>query len=780
MTHPFLKRSFDQLKLACQFNQKLQISNQILKNIYQFNFLKKLLNYINNKEKNNNNSFEENEEKFIKINNLINTFENPIRALVLQKIFEFAYNNPSKTEESKNKFNNNNNNNNSKDDIQISIENSFNDLTPKNRTYIYENLSSENDSLLNNSSKLYNSLDDNRLHRVYKMIEEQKKEENEEEEEDSNENIKNNYLPINFEFLQKKTPNKSNSNENKLNSNENKLNSNEKNSDNKEINKIDIHSSYKSDKEIDISAERDPNEINWEFSVNNQKEKSNDSEKNKKIIKNDNKNKEEEYDDFIEGNLDDLEDEQSGNILNEINNNNYENDKKSRNVGDDNINIIDENKENKNDEEEIKEEIVENIIKEKKKPFEFSNSFKDSSRRNNRYGEDDNNNNKIEIKIEKEEKIKPIPKLTEQQKEKIPLDLTEEIIKKILNEETKNLLPKKNYSSTEKIEVNNSTNINNNNNNNETSNSIISNVSLYSNLSDIPNYSNSYFMRNIKEITKEKDLNSYNEKIAPHLIHKISKNIDKNFPEIINNLKQPYKLNETDLLNGIAMKEEKYIESCKPVFENEDKIKFRDFFNKDEILSNFHKIDMKLRNNNINEVNEDEILNEAIVDCANELLEDERLYGTVGEPLKWSIRNRENNLKFENKNNMKKKISQKLKYLTNFKMGKITENYENYDTEQLTNDRDKKFFDSIKQELDSEQMEYENEETQIKCFLSKVILDQLLNELVEILEHVMYSRREPARYQNKSIYACEDIPRLSFQNTTENVNEEYTTDSINQ
>ena len=287
-------------------------------------------------------------------------------------------------------------------------------------------------------------------------------------------------------------------------------------------------------------------------------------------------------------------------------------------------------------------------------------------------------------------------------------------------------------------------------------------------------------MRNIKEITKEKDLNSYNEKIAPHLIHKISKNIDKNFPEIINNLKQPYKLNETDLLNGIAMKEEKYIESCKPVFENEDKIKFRDFFNKDEILTNFHKIDMKLRNNNINEVNEDEILNEAIVDCANELLEDERLYGTVGEPLKWSIRNRENNLKFENKNNMKKKISQKLKYLTNFKMGKITENYENYDTEQLTNDRDKKFFDSIKQELDSEQMEYENEETQIKCFLSKVILDQLLNELVEILEHVMYSRREPARYQNKSIYACEDIPRLSFQNTTENVNEEYTTDSINQ
>jgi len=44
-----------------------------------------------------------------------------------------------------------------------------------------------------------------------------------------------------------------------------------------------------------------------------------------------------------------------------------------------------------------------------------------------------------------------------------------------------------------------------------------------------------------------------------------------------------------------------------------------------------------------------------------------------------------------------------------------------------------------------------------------MVLEQLLNEIVEILEHVHLSRTKPDLYQHKSIYACEDIPRLSFQ-----------------
>jgi hypothetical protein len=57
-----------------------------------------------------------------------------------------------------------------------------------------------------------------------------------------------------------------------------------------------------------------------------------------------------------------------------------------------------------------------------------------------------------------------------------------------------------------------------------------------------------------------------------------------------------------------------------------------------------------------------------------------------------------------------------------------------------------------------------------------MVLEQLLNEVVEILEHVHLSRKRPNLYQYKSIYACEDIPRLSFQN----YNTENDFDNINQ
>jgi len=51
----------------------------------------------------------------------------------------------------------------------------------------------------------------------------------------------------------------------------------------------------------------------------------------------------------------------------------------------------------------------------------------------------------------------------------------------------------------------------------------------------------------------------------------------------------------------------------------------------------------------------------------------------------------------------------------------------------------------------------------VKLEISELVLEQLLNEIVEILEHVHLSRTKPDLYQHKSIYACEDIPRLSFQ-----------------
>ena len=63
------------------------------------------------------------------------------------------------------------------------------------------------------------------------------------------------------------------------------------------------------------------------------------------------------------------------------------------------------------------------------------------------------------------------------------------------------------------------------------------------------------------------------------------------------------------------------------------------------------------------------------------------------------------------------------------------------------------------------------EETQLKVDNMEQIMEQLYNEVIEILEHIQYSRQKPELYQNKSIYACEEIPKLDFQVTTnEDVN----------
>ena len=114
-------------------------------------------------------------------------------------------------------------------------------------------------------------------------------------------------------------------------------------------------------------------------------------------------------------------------------------------------------------------------------------------------------------------------------------------------------------------------------------------------------------------------------------------------------------------------------------------------------------------------------------------------------------------------------VIKEVKKIIDTKMGLIAENYEYLDMDQLNQDRDKKFMDSIMKELKDDEEYYqifETQETYVKLSLSRIIMDQLLNEIVEILEHVQYSRKEPDKYQSKSIYACEDIPRLSFQPQT--------------
>ena len=290
---------------------------------------------------------------------------------------------------------------------------------------------------------------------------------------------------------------------------------------------------------------------------------------------------------------------------------------------------------------------------------------------------------------------------------------------------------------------------------------------------------NSIFMRTMDEMKKEKNLNFYNEKVSKKFLEKIEKNLDKNYEIIIDNLKNPFEIDEAWMINGLMLRDKSLSVSSKIRFKNEKILKKNNFIDK-KIISDFENINKEIRSkNNISKgikenIINDNYLNQCIYDTINELIEKERKYGIIGAPLFWSIRNRDIDFKYKSNDIFSKKIfiskiMSQINQILNSKMGLIAENYEYLDMEQLNSDRDKKFMESIKQELKENESYYqifETQETYVKLSLSRIILDQLLNEIVEILEHVQYSRKEPDKYQSKSIYACEDIPRLSFQPQT--------------
>ena len=245
-------------------------------------------------------------------------------------------------------------------------------------------------------------------------------------------------------------------------------------------------------------------------------------------------------------------------------------------------------------------------------------------------------------------------------------------------------------------------------------------------------------MRTVDEIVKEKNLNLYGEKISQKFLEKIENNLDKNYENIIDNLKKPFEIDEAKMINGLMLKDKSLSISSKIRFCNEDILTKNKVLN-DKIISDFELTDKEIRTKN-----------------------------------NFSKNSKDIDYKYRSNDNFSKKIfitkiMTQLNKILNSKMGLIAENYEYLDMEQLNQDRDKKFMESITQELKDNEPCYqifETQETYVKLSLSRIILDQLLNEIVEILEHVQYSRKEPDKYQSKSIYACEDIPRLSFQPQT--------------
>ena len=292
------------------------------------------------------------------------------------------------------------------------------------------------------------------------------------------------------------------------------------------------------------------------------------------------------------------------------------------------------------------------------------------------------------------------------------------------------------------------------------------NDSLMSNYS-----SNSVFNKTIKDKKKEQSINLYFKRIAPKLIKLIRKEIISKYNLIYENISTPMKNNSEKLMMSLALQDAELLRNNYKSTDN--LISISKILDKEKILKTFEPINKKIRSNdNVTSDNfYDKMLNDCIIETAIEIINKERYYGKNGEPLKWSARTHE--LAFKYKKNEPKQLADfvcnKLIFYIKRKVGLISDNCDEMTMEQINIEKDKRLTEIIKRDFDENEYQWNNlemEETQLKVDNTEQIMEQLYNEVIEILEHIQYSRTKPELYQNKSIYACEEIPKLDFQITT--------------
>jgi hypothetical protein len=281
----------------------------------------------------------------------------------------------------------------------------------------------------------------------------------------------------------------------------------------------------------------------------------------------------------------------------------------------------------------------------------------------------------------------------------------------------------------------------------------------------------SVFNKTIKDKKKEHSLNLYFNSICPKLISYLHKEIIKKYSRIYENISLQKRNISEKLMISLVLQDAQMLRS------NYKKLNYKEtidkIIDKKEILKNFSIINKKIRQqDNITSDNYyDNMINECILETAIELIEKERFYGESGEPLKWSSRTREISFKY-GKNDAKKfadNICKNILKIIHNRIGLINDNYSYMNTDEINYEREKRLLDTIKKDLNRNENQWKNlemEETQLKVESTEMILDQLYNEVIEILEHIQFNRVSPELYQFKSIYACEEIPKLSFQQTT--------------
>ena len=547
------------------------------------------------------------------------------------------------------------------------------------------------------------------------------------------------------------------------------------NKDNKDKNN---NKENKDDVELDISAEKDNinnDNILWEYIITPQNPINNKEIKQKEEPKEDKKEEKKE--------------DKKG-IKKEI---------KNKKVKEEKV-----QKEGNNDEDIF--DIEELLIDEEKPEQKEKNKNEQQIKPQTKEKEKEKHENKKQKNIEKfeinadikKEEEKPKPKTLTLKEyfqnfpEKIINQITEDIIKELILTEIKSsensLIPKKSFKY-DNYDLNLSNNLFNSSNNSfnfrenfSKESSFITqqqNNSFQYKDNSYPNFflndsmlasvsASSVFNATIKDKKTRKSLLLYKKKVFPKLIKLIKEELYKKYDRLYENIKMPLKNNFEKIIIGLELQNSKLIkDNYKNISYKED---LKNIIDKNAILKKIEKYNKDIRNkDNLSDDNYyDKILNECVIDTVIEIIKNERLYKEEGEPFPDGKRSKEILFKFE-KNKPKRFVDyvmKKLNQIYNINLGLINNNYEYYTQEQLNIEKERRLMLDLKNELkESEEMwkNLELEETQLKLEITEIINDQLYNEVMEILEHITLSRKKPELYQNKSIFACDEIPKLYFQ-----------------
>ena len=459
------------------------------------------------------------------------------------------------------------------------------------------------------------------------------------------------------------------------------------------------------------------------------------------------------------------------------------------------INLLNEDSKNKEDNNFLNtaffhnKEIFKNLRYEDDDDFFVEESEKENNLSNEIKDNNMNNNNSFEKKIIELKEY--FNKISIKIKNNIKEDLTEQIIKEIIDTEIKNKekiinkkLPIIQFENKQKEIISNINNITHSNNNSQVESSLENSINI------------SLLKKSIGEIKEGRKLNKYFQNKFPVFLKMIINNIKLNYNEIINNLKKPLIIDEERYINQLnSLLNKKTINNNNNNFYfNKDKneIEFNEqknyflskftipFYNNylikqkfidENILKEFNlKNELMNKESNDETINilfYDKCLNKCVYDTVNEIIGKKRMYDGLGKPLLWISRNKLIRYNFDNTQYSKKifikEIMNELKEIINTKIGLIPENYDYMSLDHLISDREKKFIKNIYNDL------LENEEkdnnidlifTSILMNISKLIMEQLLEEVIQILNLIEQSRKEPSKFESKSIYAydSEDIP----------------------